>query len=359
MACHNIELNEAVLRKDKILSALIKSISILLSGVDFKKSMNAALAILGMSIDADRVYIFEQFEEENVIYLSQRFEWCAVGVEPHLDVPEYQHLPIVNEGLEAWYTELLAGRAITGHVTEFPPNDLLSYRDTKSLALQPIFLGNQLWGFIGFDHCRKEYNWSSAEKNVLLSVAQTIGLVLNQLKVTAAIHLSEEKYRNIFEASLNAIIIVDSTTHDIVDVNQASLELFGYTKDEMLTKNTGDIVKRVENIKLRTTEVLETGSIHLPEAPCYTKAGDIIICELSVTSFLANSKIYFCGILRDITKEKKLEDEIEQQRKQLKAALEKEALSFGNEIRKMAQDSTSHLAASSKMLKDAKGGGSI
>jgi len=45
---------------------------------------------------------------------------------------------------------------------------------------------------------------------------------------------SEEKYRNLFESSSNAIFIYDPATMNILDVNSATSTTYGYRKDELI-----------------------------------------------------------------------------------------------------------------------------
>jgi histidine kinase len=50
------------------------------------------------------------------------------------------------------------------------------------------------------------------------------------------LHESEEKYRSLFDSGPDPILVVDSTTLCIIDVNPRVLELYGYEKDELTGK---------------------------------------------------------------------------------------------------------------------------
>lgn len=50
----------------------------------------------------------------------------------------------------------------------------------------------------------------------------------------AALHDSEEKYRSLFDSGPNPIFVLDPTTLQILDVNPAALDSYGYEKQELL-----------------------------------------------------------------------------------------------------------------------------
>jgi PAS domain S-box-containing protein len=50
----------------------------------------------------------------------------------------------------------------------------------------------------------------------------------------AALHDSEEKYRSLFDSGPNPIFVLDSGNLNIIDVNPAAIDTYGYSKEEML-----------------------------------------------------------------------------------------------------------------------------
>jgi PAS domain S-box-containing protein len=50
----------------------------------------------------------------------------------------------------------------------------------------------------------------------------------------AALHDSEEKYRSLFDSGPNPIFVLDSENLNIIDVNPAAIDSYGYSKEEML-----------------------------------------------------------------------------------------------------------------------------
>jgi PAS domain S-box-containing protein len=54
------------------------------------------------------------------------------------------------------------------------------------------------------------------------------------LAATEALKENEEKYRNVFEAKNDPLLLVDAETRSIIDLNPAASVLYGYTRGEML-----------------------------------------------------------------------------------------------------------------------------
>jgi PAS domain S-box-containing protein len=50
----------------------------------------------------------------------------------------------------------------------------------------------------------------------------------------AALHDSEEKYRSLFNSGPNPIFVLDSANLNIIDINPAAIDTYGYSKEEMM-----------------------------------------------------------------------------------------------------------------------------
>jgi DNA-binding NtrC family response regulator len=75
---------------------------------------------------------------------------------------------------------------------------------------------------------------------------------------------SEEKYRLLFSAESDAIVILDKETRDIVEVNKAAADLYGYSKTEFSTLISGDISAEPERSKAYIDEIPVGGISRVP-----------------------------------------------------------------------------------------------
>ena len=126
-----------------------------------------------------------------------------------------------------------------------------------------------------------------------------------------ALKMSEVKFRSLFEDSKDCIYIT-SSHGQIVDINPAGLDLFGYTKEEMLKMNATllyeDIADRIQFQKI----LEEHGYVKDYLVYLKRKSGEIRTCLLT-TSASRNDKSEirgYQGIVRDITESKKAEIEL-------------------------------------------------
>lgn len=139
-------------------------------------------------------------------------------------------------------------------------------------------------------------------------------LRINELKALEAKHKQSEeilrrkleRIQRIFDASPDAITITDLNL-DVMDCNQASLDLLGYSsKNEIIGKNFINFVapKDHKKIKEDVKKTLETGLIRDIEYTYLTKKGNELIALISssiVKDTKGNPK-YFVTIAKDITK---------------------------------------------------------
>jgi PAS domain S-box-containing protein len=124
---------------------------------------------------------------------------------------------------------------------------------------------------------------------------------------------SEEKYRNVFSATQDAIFITDHKTGNIIDANPAACKLYGYTIDEIVKLNrinfVADTKKMFENIE---NNVLHLSLYHKK------KDGTIFPVDMSISKCIYNKELVRIIAARDITDHKLVED--------LKKELEKNLL---------------------------------
>ncbi|MEE9248186.1 MAG: PAS domain S-box protein, partial [Dehalococcoidia bacterium] len=120
---------------------------------------------------------------------------------------------------------------------------------------------------------------------------------------------SEARYRNLFDTSKDAIYI---TTREgqFVDVNQATLDLFGYSRKEMMKLNTTQVYADPEDLVGFHREIDERGSVRDFEERFRRADGMELICLVTATVRLASDRsiIGYQGIIRDITERKRMEE---------------------------------------------------
>ncbi len=167
--------------KEKLLSSVAQVNQILLSGGVMEEALAQAFSIIGNVTSQDRVYIFEYHlnvkTQENL--MSQRYEWTREGISDQADNPELQNLSF-DRLFPRWLDLLSKGEAIVGCVSDFPESEqtILVPQDIVSILVVPIIINGIFWGFVGFDNCRDNHPWGTDEKDILKSMASSLGVAI-------------------------------------------------------------------------------------------------------------------------------------------------------------------------------------
>jgi len=166
----------------------------------------------------------------------------------------------------------------------------------------------------------KDGGWVEVSSSISL-LREVRGVVIGTLAIykdmtehkraEAALRESEEKYRTLFEECKDAIVI-NTPEGKVVDVNQAFLNLFGYTRDEGMEINVREhYIHPADRVKFRQ-ELEHKGAAKDFEAKLRKKDGTEIDCLLTSTAWRAkdSSILGFQGILHDITERKRAQEEL-------------------------------------------------
>jgi PAS domain S-box-containing protein len=157
----------------------------------------------------------------------------------------------------------------------------------------------------------KDGRWRVFESRgvYLPDVAGINGVVINARDITEriqaglAVRRSERRYRRLFEAAKDGILILHPATGDIIDVNPFIVDMLGYSRAELLQKKLWDIVAfdDVEACKNVFVELRTQGYIRYDNLPLKTKAGNRVDVEFVFNLYSENShRVMQCNI-RDIT----------------------------------------------------------
>ena len=154
--------------------------------------------------------------------------------------------------------------------------------------------------------------------------------ITERKKMEEALKASETRYRRLFEAAQDGILILDAETGQIVDVNPFLLEMLGYSLEELIGKKLWEIgtFRDIEASKATSLELKSKGYVRYHDLPLETKEGRQIAVEFVSNVYLVNNhKVIQCNI-RDTTERKLTAEalknshtELERQAVELRTAL--------------------------------------
>ncbi|MCK4310855.1 MAG: PAS domain-containing protein, partial [Methanomicrobia archaeon] len=157
------------------------------------------------------------------------------------------------------------------------------------------------------------YTLNSESEPVKKLLALELELIRKEMeeeveKRTKKLRKSEERYRQLFECSMDAAYIT-TPEGKVTDINQAGLELFGFSRDEFLELSIPDLYVN-PNIRGKSKKILEKqGFLRDFEYKVYKKDRTKITVRESCIAVRdeKDKGIMYYGILKDITPQREME----------------------------------------------------
>ncbi len=171
-------------------------------------SLDVLLKHLGMALNGERTYIFEQNESH---FDDNTYEWVADGVEPEKE--NLQNVP--PEVCASWYRNFSIGRHIViENLEDIRETDPLQYENLKrqgihSLVVVPLYDGKRIIGFYGVDN----------------PPVKSMEYASNMLQTAAYFIVSSLKRRNLFrELQKRSYDVLHALSVDYLGIYEVNLD---------------------------------------------------------------------------------------------------------------------------------------
>ena len=153
-------------------------------------------------------------------------------------------------------------------------------------------------------------------------------------KAEKALLESEERYRQLFNNESDAVMIFDATTKQIEDANPATLDLFGYSKEEFLNLTVKDISAEKNKTKAAVERIISGDSEgkYIPLRYFIKKDGATFPGEIYAGTYISNGRKKIIGAVRDITNRMRAEEAIRELSFSLWSAQEMERKRIASEL---------------------------
>jgi PAS domain S-box-containing protein len=327
---------EELRRRDAVLDAVRFATEHFL-GNPTDRGMEEVLERLGQATETSRVYVFRNhLGEDGRLWNAQLHKWVAPGVTPGFLEDESGSLlldfPYRDDGSGRWtdfgrWEEVLGrGEPMYGNVLDFPEHErpfLGGKLGIKSMIIVPILVEEEWWGFIGFDDCSRERDWSAAEIGALKAAASTLGAALQRQAVEEELRSSETRYRAVIEQATDGIYILDAETRRVVESNPSYQKMLGYTVSELLGMQVYDFVAHPrEDVDATIERTLEQRRRLVGERKYRRKDGILLHVEVGVSVISLDGRDMICTIVRDVTERKQAEEDLKQSEKLYRTVIE-------------------------------------
>jgi diguanylate cyclase (GGDEF)-like protein len=215
----------ALSRRESIMSAIGLAAEQFLKESTWEHNIPGVLEKIGQAANVSRVYVFmNDLDEQGRVFTSQRYEWAAAGVLPQINNPNLQRLNLREAGFKRWEDHLSKGKSLHGISSGFPKSEQELLKDQKilSMAILPIFVDKQWWGFIGFDECKYERHWTGTELEALHIAASIFGSAETRARTEQKL-IHRQRTLNL----LHDIVIVSLQSDDLLSMSQTLVDRLG------------------------------------------------------------------------------------------------------------------------------------
>ncbi len=203
---------EILRRRDRILEAAGHAAERFLRAASWTEGIDDVLERLGIAGGASRAFVYENsMAEDGVLKVGLRHAW----VDPDAStVPRDEvgvMLPYAELGFGRWEDTLGAGEVVHGLVRDFPEQEraVLEQSSIRSCVAVPVFVGEEWWGYIGFDELDEEREWQQAEIDAVRVAANTLGAAVARERDARRLAETEERLRTLVE-TIPAVTYIDA-----------------------------------------------------------------------------------------------------------------------------------------------------
>lgn len=197
----------------------------------------------------------------------------------------------------------------------------------KSAISLPIKKSGEVVGVYSLYYPEVNY-FDEAEINLLTEAAGDISFALDVMEKKRLHEIaekkvadSEKKYKQLFDQNPLPMWVYDSVEYRFLDVNEAAINHYGYSREEFLSMKVVDLRPEDDKPKFIKAAISSEPIRHLAgQWRHFKKDGSLIDVEVSVDHIIFNGIPARLAVMRDITEKLITEKKIEQSEKTLKAA---------------------------------------
>src|SRR5690606_27889031 len=180
-------------RVDEILAAVVFGAQDFLNHDDWEQVLDAWLERLGRATDSHRVRVFRNREsrQDGGLRAGMIADWQAPDVVALTDA-RLADIGYSQCGCDRWPGVLSQGGRIVGSAEEFADceRDFLRMQGIESVAIVPVFVRNEWWGFMAFGDCAAPREWSEPVLQALSAAAGILGAALARIEMEHRISAS-------------------------------------------------------------------------------------------------------------------------------------------------------------------------
>ena len=299
--------------RDALLQAVNNATVMLLTGSeseDLEAPLKLSMEIIGSAIDVDSVHIWKNEKLDGQEHRVCKYSWFSeLGAK---NTEAFAGLKFSNNDNLKSQPGMIAEGKISGPVSRMTQKAkaLLKGFDVKSIAIIPIILDDEYWGFFTVDDCRNEREFTDEDINILRSVSIILASAINRhdivAKRTQELAMQTSTLTTLFD-TLPDLIFYKDINLKYIDVNKAFLDFFGRTKQQVIGKRSVEAVGLPEKLGVffseRDRAAIEQRQTVVSEAELPGADGINRLYETSrIPIMVSGEAVGLVGISHDIAK---------------------------------------------------------
>jgi len=178
------------------------------------------------------------------------------------------------------------------------------------------------------DNTEKTREQLIAEVKTLRRRAAELERAADDARRAATPNESDQRYRRLFDAAREGIVLVEAETGHIIDLNPSFLAMAGYTRDELLGRKLWQIdpFRETDAIQVIFKELQNQDHIYYDDLPLDTKKGSRIPVEIVGSAHPIGDRKILQYTVRDISRRKSIEEELWKPELRFRALFQKAAI---------------------------------
>ena len=181
----------------------------------------------------------------------------------------------------------------------------------RSFVSNPLIAVNRLVGTLSCGSRSRE-QFEPDELIVLQTISHYVALAYERLRDADAIRVSEIRYRRLFEAAQDGVLLLDPGTRKITDANPFMTKLLGYPRDGLVGKELFEIglLKDEAASRAMFVKLKKTRQVRYENLPLLSEGGRHQEVEVVANLYGENGQPVIQCNIRDITVRKRAEDSL-------------------------------------------------